>query len=66
MNPVKVFVTTPRGQSFQFFSIREAAKFLAGKLWSDRVRNFYTEKGVLTLLNQRVDEVDGYKFQYQE
>ena len=66
MNPVKIFVTTPRGQSLQFFSIKEGAKFLAGKLWSDRAKNFYTEKSVLNMLNKRVDEMDGYKFQYQE
>ena len=66
MNPVKIFVTTPRGQTLQFFTLKEGAKFLKGKLWSDITKNFYSEQGILILFNKRVDEVDGYKFQYQE
>ena len=64
---VKVLVTTPRRHTFHFSTITKAAKFLEGKLWNYKEKKWYTLGSIASrILSKRVDEVDGYKFQYQE
>ena len=56
---VKVFVTTPRGQSLQFSTMSKAAEWIGSKV--NRKKSTVNER-----LSWRKTKYHGYKIEYQE